>query len=396
MHIRTRILTVAMAIVASGTPALSQCEPALLGQLELLDDPRGVASMGNFSFVTAGSTGVRVVDMSDPASPVVVATIDTPGTAQDIAAAGGMLFVADGPGGLEIYGLADPLNPEPLGSLAFADGGAVDMVGIAMDGTTAYMIDSITGLRVVDVSDPGEPVQTGQDPDVPDTMLRASKVAVSGDTAVVSYLRFHPNGEPGVRLLNIASSPVPVGWVGIPGEPSGIALRGDSLFVGDFIGAQLRAYDASDASSPIPVGMTPVEQIVDLAVDGGELFVLTRNGGLRLIDALSPSTLPELGSITTPDNATSVGVSGSTALIADGGLSVPFDRVPHLSLVAVGPCQAGCPADFTGEGVLDIFDVFGYLNAFSTGSSAADFTGDGSLDIFDVFAFLDAFGAGCP
>jgi len=25
-----------------------------------------------------------------------------------------------------------------------------------------------------------------------------------------------------------------------------------------------------------------------------------------------------------------------------------------------------------------------------------DFTGDGSLDIFDVFAFLDAFIAGCP
>lgn len=55
-----------------------------------------------------------------------------------------------------------------------------------------------------------------------------------------------------------------------------------------------------------------------------------------------------------------------------------------------------CRADFTGDGVLDIFDVFAFLDAFNTGDSAADITGDGALDIFDVFAFLDLFNAGCP
>jgi len=57
---------------------------------------------------------------------------------------------------------------------------------------------------------------------------------------------------------------------------------------------------------------------------------------------------------------------------------------------------AGCDADFTGDGTLDIFDVFAFLDAFNAGDPAADFTGDGSYDIFDVFAFLDAFNAGCP
>lgn len=55
-----------------------------------------------------------------------------------------------------------------------------------------------------------------------------------------------------------------------------------------------------------------------------------------------------------------------------------------------------CTADFTGEGALDIFDVFAFLEAFNTMAADADFTGDGSFDIFDVFAFLDAFNAGCP
>jgi len=64
----------------------------------------------------------------------------------------------------------------------------------------------------------------------------------------------------------------------------------------------------------------------------------------------------------------------------------------HLGALAGA---APCPADFTGDGTLDIFDVFAFLDAFNNADPSADFTGDGSFDIFDVFAFLDAFNAGC-
>ncbi|MCA9304695.1 MAG: hypothetical protein KC996_11290 [Phycisphaerales bacterium] len=55
-----------------------------------------------------------------------------------------------------------------------------------------------------------------------------------------------------------------------------------------------------------------------------------------------------------------------------------------------------CDADLTGDGVLDIFDVFVFLDLFNAGHPDADFNSDGVLDIFDVFAFLDLFNAGCP
>lgn len=58
--------------------------------------------------------------------------------------------------------------------------------------------------------------------------------------------------------------------------------------------------------------------------------------------------------------------------------------------------EYACTADFTGDGYLDIFDVFAFLDAFNSKNVAADFTGDGTLDIFDVFAYLDLFNAGCP
>lgn len=59
-------------------------------------------------------------------------------------------------------------------------------------------------------------------------------------------------------------------------------------------------------------------------------------------------------------------------------------------------CEASCPADFTGEGELDFFDVSAFLAAFAAMDPAADFTGEGDFDFFDVSAFLTAFAAGCP
>ena len=67
-----------------------------------------------------------------------------------------------------------------------------------------------------------------------------------------------------------------------------------------------------------------------------------------------------------------------------------------ISEVALLSVESGCPADLNSDSVLDIFDVFVYLDLFNATDAAADFTGDGTLDIFDVFAFLDAFNAGCP
>jgi len=55
-----------------------------------------------------------------------------------------------------------------------------------------------------------------------------------------------------------------------------------------------------------------------------------------------------------------------------------------------------CPADLTGDGQLNFFDVSAFLSAFSAGDPAADFTGDGQFNFFDVSDFLSQFSAGCP
>ncbi len=55
-----------------------------------------------------------------------------------------------------------------------------------------------------------------------------------------------------------------------------------------------------------------------------------------------------------------------------------------------------CPADLTGDGILNFFDVSAFLAAYSAGLPDADFTGDGVFNFFDVSAFLAAYSSGCP
>ncbi|MBL4699094.1 MAG: hypothetical protein JKX70_09710 [Phycisphaerales bacterium] len=55
-----------------------------------------------------------------------------------------------------------------------------------------------------------------------------------------------------------------------------------------------------------------------------------------------------------------------------------------------------CPADLTGDGELNFFDVSAFLIAFANMDPAADFTGDGKFNFFDVSTFLTDFSAGCP
>ena len=74
-----------------------------------------VAVQGNHAFVAAAEAGVRVIDVSDPATPIERGTYDTPGFAQDIYLAGGYIFVAAREAGLRVFDISDPTEPVEVG-----------------------------------------------------------------------------------------------------------------------------------------------------------------------------------------------------------------------------------------------------------------------------------------
>ncbi|MCA9298621.1 MAG: PQQ-dependent sugar dehydrogenase, partial [Phycisphaerales bacterium] len=52
-------------------------------------------------------------------------------------------------------------------------------------------------------------------------------------------------------------------------------------------------------------------------------------------------------------------------------------------------------ADWNNDGLIDIFDILGFVGDFSAGAPETDVNGDGFIDIFDVLTFLDWFSNTC-
>ncbi|MEM0983119.1 MAG: PQQ-dependent sugar dehydrogenase [Planctomycetota bacterium] len=60
--------------------------------------------------------------------------------------------------------------------------------------------------------------------------------------------------------------------------------------------------------------------------------------------------------------------------------------------------HAGCPADFDGNTVVNISDLFAFINVFTASGidPRRDYDGNGVENISDLFAFIGAFGEVCP
>jgi len=54
-----------------------------------------------------------------------------------------------------------------------------------------------------------------------------------------------------------------------------------------------------------------------------------------------------------------------------------------------------CIADFNDDGVVDLYDVFGFLEAFEAEDADADIDSNGGVDVFDLLRFLGGYTTGC-
>ena len=109
------------------------------------------------AFVCNGSA-LQVVDVANPASPVLVGSVNTD-TAADAAFFGGRyVAVAARCSGVRVVDVANPALPAVIGRLGTCDYGK-DAVNICVSGSYAYVAHQGWGLKVADLTDPTHPVE---------------------------------------------------------------------------------------------------------------------------------------------------------------------------------------------------------------------------------------------
>jgi hypothetical protein len=332
----------------------------------------GVAYLGSWGGPGAcPSLGVRIVDVHTPSapSPIGVAAQYAGTTAEHLAAVhyatpaftGSVLFAGiqrcqpngGAPAGLAIWDVSDPTNPQELGFVDTARAGRgvhEFTVGQRNGHWYAYLAvpnsettDGRGDLRIVDVTDPRQPVElvdwgahrdaglpvgTGSQcaplcrGSVPQAFLHSVALSADGLTAYLSYW------DLGLIMLDVSEPRAPR-WLGRFAEPQSaegnthsvslahggkLALIGDETFGPPW--GRLRLVDVEDPANAVQVGSfdtvdsaagTPGEQYAytihnPLADDRdpNRAYLAWYADGVRLVDVADPSHPVELGAWVPP------------------------------------------------------------------------------------------------
>lgn len=292
--------------------------------------PYTVFVSGNYAYLGAGDSGVRLVNITNPASPSGAGIYNTPGNAWELAAAGNYAYVADGLGGLRIINVTDKQNPSLASSYDVVLGSAHE---VAAAGNYAYVTQSQEGgLHIINAGDPANLTQTAVYNLIGDT----EGVAVNGHTAFVVQHAIDAYGF--LRSIDVSDPAAPVGGNSnqILGWPTGVAASDHYVYVADGYG--LRIYDSATPSAPHQVGVytdTLGGSPSNVAIDNSFAYVVDHYG-LLIID-ITNSTHPTLeGFYDSPDYSYAVAVDSHYAYLAAGnGLSI-IDITNHANPTRVG------------------------------------------------------------
>jgi hypothetical protein len=320
-----------------------------------------VAISGNYAYV-AESVRFRVIDISDPTTPVQVASrFSRQNNFMGVVVSGNLVYLANGGRGVWVRDVSNPEDPSVVGR--HPTGHVV--YDVAVRDNYAYVVNERDGLRVIDISNPADPRSVGRC----DTPSQAHDVAVSGDYAYVADgigdLRVINISDPmdpqevavfeteafgsangvvvrdnyaylayeGLRVVNISNpeSPFEEGFCAPSGAAFAVAVSGDYAYLAENRNGGLnglRVINISDLQAPFEVGSFDTGyKAYDVAVSGDYAYVIDLAYGLRVIDVSNPEVPFEVGYYD-PDGAstdswsTGVAVKGNHVYIAYGNLGV--------------------------------------------------------------------------
>jgi hypothetical protein len=179
--------------------------------------PAGLVVAGEVAYVPAGTAGLLVFALHDPARPVLVTTLGDPEpsdtvaieVASGVALAGDVAYVVEThrhrDTGVQddrftVLDLRNPLAPQRRGSVSLlvetrsaSSTLGTRGAGLTVAGAFAYLARGTLGLQVVDIRHPDVPRLVG----LLNTPSEALLVTAVGDRLYVLDRAFHPAGDPG-------------------------------------------------------------------------------------------------------------------------------------------------------------------------------------------------------
>ncbi|MEZ4396924.1 MAG: FlgD immunoglobulin-like domain containing protein [Candidatus Krumholzibacteriia bacterium] len=260
--------------------------------------------------------GIQVADVSDPLAMTLLGEMDLPSSPQEMAVVGGSAFVACQNAGLVDVYLGGFETASPLSVLDVGTGSDV-----AVDGALAA-VASFQSLVTVDVSDLGQPVELGS------LYLGEYLQAVAIDGSRV----YGAAEDLGLAVFDIATPTAPslVTTLPLPGPAVDMAFSAPYAFVCTYYSG-LCAVDLSSPESPLLLDTLPLPGATVYCTLVGSLAYVINHGWLTIVDVSDPAQLTVLSQTALPYDYESVTVASDLAYVCAYGIYDAGLRVYDVS-----------------------------------------------------------------
>jgi len=310
--------------------------------------PRGVVAQ--FPYVFLGtSNALRVIDISDIARPVQIASLPIGGI-YSLVLKDSLGYLGASDSGLRIVNLANPRIPFEVAKFPAPAGGVV------VSETLAY-IAAGSQFRILNISDPSNPRQLG--------FLDISNCNAI-DLEVKPKFAYIADENSGLRILDI-SDPSRPSLIGLFSRPFAyeVALFSSYAYLSSNFFGPVLIIDLSNPRSPREVGCVPTPDWAwDVIVANNFAYLVTEEGGLRVIclanleEPYEVSYYPER--LPTKITIFDVAVKDGYAYLS----AIPFIILDVRD--PARPCSVGALPQIFGSGVA-VADTFAYLACGSFG-----------------------------
>jgi hypothetical protein len=309
---------------------------------------------GDFAYLAADNSGMKVVDFSNPSDPVMAGTYS--GMVTGVCVRDTLGFIASSNLGLRVVNIKNP------GSITLE--GYCTIPGypgrVAVSGNYAYIANSTTdqgGVNVVDISNPESPALLTTYPGF------QTYLAGSGDAIGAT------GGTEGCLILDV-SDPLQ------PSEASAWPLAGFTYeleVAGNFgyTGSNgFRVFDLSDISNPVQIGYHEAAGSLVAVKDTIAVYIpksMTANNPVHIMDISDPYHPEKVGQYMAPVMTYDLALKDNYAFVAcwwDGFRVIDFSNptAPSLKAHKFGWYNGAVPGvDFCYVQALDIYGNYLYL-----------------------------------
>jgi len=183
--------------------------PVVLPNADLAALVRALDVQGDYLYLAADNM-LTVMSLATPATPDSVASVTVSGTASCVTVDGSLAYVG-GAAGLDILDISLPTSPQFLSNLSFGGGTAYN---IAVQGDSLFVANGNNGLQIVDISDPWQPrilVSRSASDYFYHTLLHDDLAWASNGAGGLLVLQADPQGLDGSRNIAVSANLNPAG-----------------------------------------------------------------------------------------------------------------------------------------------------------------------------------------